>query len=255
MFADKRRVKELDQLREKADRARDRGDFAQAASAYREVLALVPDEEALWVQLGNCEKDSGRHAEAERAYLRALSLAPGNADTHLQMGHLHKLAGDLPEALASYRRASALAPGLPAAAEEIARLRPPEPAGAVAMPAPDNSLAARVEALEQRMDAAGRQDSTLRALAAEQQRLRQRLEGLAEEMAVSIARTEALLERATGAAETIEGRLARVEHRHPEVETGLAGLYAQFRLFRAQDAELARQREHLERLDRTIGSL
>lgn len=256
MFADKRKARELDQLRAKADGARDRKAFGEAADAYRALLLASPDEEPIWVQLGNCEKDGGRHAEAEKAYLRALSLAPGNADTHLQLGHLRKLTGDLPAALAAYRRAFALDAGLEAARDEIARLTPPQPVAQAAAPAaPAGDVLARLEALERRSEAGGRQDATLRALGAEQQRLRQRVEALAEEMAASIARMEALLERAAASAETLDGRLSRVEHRHPEVETGIAGLYAQFRMFRAQDEEIARQRAQLDRLDRSLGAL
>ena len=72
---------------ERANRARDAGEWELAARHYREALRAVPNAPAIWVQYGHALKESGRVAEAEQAYRRSLKLDPDTADTHLQLGH------------------------------------------------------------------------------------------------------------------------------------------------------------------------
>jgi tetratricopeptide (TPR) repeat protein len=95
---------------ERADRARDAGQWQRAANGYRQALRLVPDAWAIWVQYGHALKESGRIAEAETAYRRSLSLSEDIADTHLQLGHALKLQGRIAEARAAYLQAAALDP-------------------------------------------------------------------------------------------------------------------------------------------------
>ena len=104
-----------------ADRLRDAGQFAAAASLYAEAHAREPGRHDILVQLGNMLKDSGDLAGAELAYRQSLSLAD-RADTRLQLGHVLKLAGDRVGALACYRDALALDPGLPGAVRELAEM-------------------------------------------------------------------------------------------------------------------------------------
>ncbi|NBB53300.1 FkbM family methyltransferase [Rhizobium sp. CRIBSB] len=104
------------------DQARDRGDWAGAAAAYREYLETSPDRADIWVQLGHALKESGDLAGAEAAYGQALTLAPTVADTHLQLGHLFKMSNRLDEAAENYVRALELAPGLPDARAELRTL-------------------------------------------------------------------------------------------------------------------------------------
>lgn len=100
-----------------ADRARDAGNAAQAASLYEEALKRDPRPD-LYVQLGNMRKDAGQLQEAYDAYSAALEhlKARGHegadpsknasvADLWCQLGHLFKLAGQRDQAVAYYRKA------------------------------------------------------------------------------------------------------------------------------------------------------
>jgi tetratricopeptide (TPR) repeat protein len=123
----------------RADAARDRRDWAVAASVYEAALAVRPDEASIWVQLGNMSKEAGNFARARRAYERALRLRPNDADAHLQMGHLQKLSGDEAEALASYALSNRLDPNNPSASGELRALqspaRPQSPPSSFSVPA------------------------------------------------------------------------------------------------------------------------
>lgn len=69
-----------------ADRARDRGDWAEAERGYRAALAIVPDSAGYRVQLGHMLKEQGRNAEAEVQYRHACALGvePAKVDQHLR---------------------------------------------------------------------------------------------------------------------------------------------------------------------------
>ena len=95
-------------LREAGDTARNRGDWAGAASAYRAFLEGSPGNAAIWVQLGHACKESGQLDAAEDAYRRAVALQPDSADAHLQLGHLLKVTGRVELAATSYMDALAL---------------------------------------------------------------------------------------------------------------------------------------------------
>lgn len=58
----------------------DAGRQAEAAAAYRKILAGDPRSAVAWTDLGNAESSQGHAAEAERAYRRALALDPASAD-------------------------------------------------------------------------------------------------------------------------------------------------------------------------------
>jgi tetratricopeptide (TPR) repeat protein len=78
-------------LARQADKARDPQRYAEAAEAYRVVLALAPLRTDIRVQYGNTLKESGRLTEAESVYRSALAERPDDADIHLQLGHCLKL--------------------------------------------------------------------------------------------------------------------------------------------------------------------
>ncbi|HEY3909200.1 MAG TPA: tetratricopeptide repeat protein [Stellaceae bacterium] len=95
----------------RANRARNAGEWDDAARHYREVLQAWPNAPAIWVQYGHALKEGGRLAEAEQAYRQSVGLSPDTADTYLQLGHLLNLQGRRGEAVEAYLRSARLAPG------------------------------------------------------------------------------------------------------------------------------------------------
>ena len=91
----------------RGDRARERGNWAEAVVQYRTFLRHNPGSFAIWVQLGHVAKEAGTPEEAEQAYLRALELQPSDADLLLNLGHLMKVTGRPDAAAAYYRRSAA----------------------------------------------------------------------------------------------------------------------------------------------------
>jgi GT2 family glycosyltransferase/Tfp pilus assembly protein PilF len=105
----KRRQALIGRLTERADEMRDAQYYADAAKAYRAVLALAPQRTDIRVQYGNMLKDSGRLDEAEAAYRSALVEKSDDTDIHLQLGHCLKLQGRTAAALEAYGQAAGLA--------------------------------------------------------------------------------------------------------------------------------------------------
>lgn len=106
-------------LKDRADAARDRGDWAEAAELYRAAVETRPDHVGLRVQWGNMLKEARRLGEAEAAYRSALSLDPGAADTWLQLGHALKLMGRASDAIDAYAEAARRQPLMTAARDEL----------------------------------------------------------------------------------------------------------------------------------------
>ncbi len=106
----------------KADRARDQGDCARAASLYRRALALAPGRSDIRVQLAHMLKELTRFGEAEAAYRQALTQSPEDGDIHLQLGHLLKLLGRTGDATAAYFAAHRLLHSSEVAAVELRAL-------------------------------------------------------------------------------------------------------------------------------------
>lgn len=103
----------------RGDALRDERNWAEAAAAYAEAVALDPHRDAVWVQYGHALKESGRLAAAIDAYRRALTLDDTNADTHLQLGHALKLDRQLGSAAQAYMRAFELDSGMTHAFREL----------------------------------------------------------------------------------------------------------------------------------------
>jgi ADP-heptose:LPS heptosyltransferase/Flp pilus assembly protein TadD len=95
----------------RAEQARARGDFTDAAFFYDEALKLRPERANWRVQAGHMHKEAGAFDAAEACYLAALAARPKDADLALQLGHFYKVAGRLDRAEAEYRRAADLKPG------------------------------------------------------------------------------------------------------------------------------------------------
>lgn len=97
-------------LVQRANRARDARDFAEAARLYAQACDAMPGHFRLWVQQGNMAKDAGLFQQARAAYDRACALQGNNADLHVQIGHMCKMMGDLAGAGHAYSVALSCAP-------------------------------------------------------------------------------------------------------------------------------------------------
>lgn len=80
--------------------------FADAESAFRKVIALVPESHAAWWGLGVVFEQSSRIAEAEDAFSRTLKIKADFAAAHWGMGRVQERRGDQRAALASYKSAT-----------------------------------------------------------------------------------------------------------------------------------------------------
>jgi tetratricopeptide (TPR) repeat protein len=98
-------------------------DPAGAEAAYRQVLALAPDLEAAYLNLGAMLGEAGRFDELAALSDEAVRHCPASALVHFNRGvaldHLERL----PEAAASYERSLALDPALADAHYNLGRLR------------------------------------------------------------------------------------------------------------------------------------
>jgi glycosyltransferase involved in cell wall biosynthesis len=105
------------------DRCRDVRNWDGARQNYEDALALNPELQHIWIQLGHARKENGDLNGAEEAYREALKLKPEDADCHLQLGHLYKMKNQMGLALEAYTRAKEIDPTLGDARQEIDRLR------------------------------------------------------------------------------------------------------------------------------------
>jgi tetratricopeptide (TPR) repeat protein len=104
------------------DKHRDLKQWREAAAAYTRHLELYPEDDAIWIQCGNCLKEAGDFARSLAAYKEAEKLNATNFDVHLQLGHLNKITGRLSEALRCYQQAALLNPDFGEAKHEIQNL-------------------------------------------------------------------------------------------------------------------------------------
>ena len=72
----------------RADRARDRRQWAPASRNYERYLAQVADDGPIWIQLGHARKESGDLAGAKIAYVQALTLAGGGGEAQRHLATL-----------------------------------------------------------------------------------------------------------------------------------------------------------------------
>ncbi|RAI58403.1 glycosyltransferase family 4 protein [Roseicella frigidaeris] len=114
-------------LRERGDRLRDAGAWADAAEAYGAYLRLCRDDAAILVQYGHCLKEAGDPRGALVCYREAETLRPEDGDIQLQLGHALKLLGRPAEAMDAYAQALRLDPGNAGARHELLGLVAPGP--------------------------------------------------------------------------------------------------------------------------------
>lgn len=103
--------------------ALERTDAAAAEAAYRQAVAVAPDLEDAWLNLGAMLADAGRFAELASLCDAALASCPTSSLIHFNRGvaldHLERL----PEAIESYERSLALDPTLADAHYNLGRLQ------------------------------------------------------------------------------------------------------------------------------------
>ncbi|HEY1785723.1 MAG TPA: tetratricopeptide repeat protein, partial [Pirellulales bacterium] len=86
------------------------GQLAEAAAAYRQVLALRPDLAGAHYDLGNVLLRQGKLGEAAQRYEDALDLEPKFYPAHNELGCIFQVQGKLDEAVASFEQALAFKP-------------------------------------------------------------------------------------------------------------------------------------------------
>ena len=96
-----------------ANEAFARGDFAEAAQAFRDVIQLHPDVGELYINLGAALKSTGDFESAEAAYRTAIKILPKNALAWFNLGNLLRVTKNDEEALKAFRKADMLQPGTP----------------------------------------------------------------------------------------------------------------------------------------------
>ncbi len=89
------------------------GAVDEAATAFREVLALRPDLAEAHNNLGIALSKSGNPTAAAFHYLRAIEIAPKLDEAHNNLGCMMMLLGQLGPAIKHYRQAIALNPAAP----------------------------------------------------------------------------------------------------------------------------------------------
>lgn len=110
--------------RSDGDRARDRQAWAEAIGHYRSHLLLVPEDAAIWVQLGHALKEDGRRNEALESYRKAWELQPTDSSVLLHFAHALLAQGDVQNG--KQRLYDSAAAGNAQAAQDLARMGEPE---------------------------------------------------------------------------------------------------------------------------------
>ncbi len=98
------------------------GEHAEAASAFRQALAIDPDNAEAYFRLGLAMRDQQLLDEAAGCYGRAIALRPDYIEAHNNLGSVLQMQGKTDEALACYRRAVRLGPGFPQPYLNLGRL-------------------------------------------------------------------------------------------------------------------------------------
>src|SRR6266705_364824 len=90
-----------------------RGEHEQAAERISRALARNASNAPAHNNLGNVLVRQGKLEEAIACYRKALALQPDYVDAHINLGAAFRARGELDEAVACYQRALSLAPDIP----------------------------------------------------------------------------------------------------------------------------------------------
>ncbi len=101
---------QLNALVELAQREHRAGRLAQAAAAYRRILAIRPDVGEVHNDLGIVFAQQGDLAAATTCFLQAIALRPKLADAFFNLGNVLQNLGRFGEAVQRYEQAIALRP-------------------------------------------------------------------------------------------------------------------------------------------------
>src|SRR5690242_11374585 len=89
-------------LLRRADRARDRRDYAAAARLYQKALARDHRRTETRLQLAQMFRELARFNEAEAAFRQVLAQSPSHREAHLRLAELLTLLGRRDEASLAY---------------------------------------------------------------------------------------------------------------------------------------------------------
>jgi cytochrome c-type biogenesis protein CcmH/NrfG len=86
--------------------ARDSMEFASQIQTLKEIVKKDPKNLPAWVELGNLYFDSHRPEEAIEAYRQYLAIKPDNPDVRTDMGIMYRKLGQFDKALEEFRKAA-----------------------------------------------------------------------------------------------------------------------------------------------------
>ena len=113
---------ELDALLALAMRQHRAGRLAEAAAAYRQILALRPDIAEAHNNLGVVLRHQGRLEQAAARYRQAVALKPNYADAYNNLGNVLREQGQLDQAAARFEQSLAVKPSLFQAHNSLGRI-------------------------------------------------------------------------------------------------------------------------------------
>lgn len=97
-------------LVKEGNRARDRGDYRGASSAYASALELKPSDVTTHIEMGWSLIELGRNSDAVTHFKRATSLSPGRPEGHYGLGLAYQTMGKNSQAVAAYKKVIELDP-------------------------------------------------------------------------------------------------------------------------------------------------
>ncbi|HEX4145689.1 MAG TPA: tetratricopeptide repeat protein [Pirellulales bacterium] len=113
----------VDALMARAHREHRAGRLAEAAAAYREILAIRPDLAEAHNFLGIALAQQGNLEEARARFAEAVALKPNYAEAHNNLGNVLLSQGQLDQAAAHYERAISVLPGFAEAHNNLGNVR------------------------------------------------------------------------------------------------------------------------------------
>ncbi len=97
-------VQQLNELRQKAFSATDKGDFPTAEGYWSELIELLPENPVGWSNRGNSRVSQNKLEEAIADFNKAVELAPNAADPYLNRGTALEGLGKWDKAIADYKK-------------------------------------------------------------------------------------------------------------------------------------------------------